>query len=276
MNAACKAGRFSNATDLFDEAQCTPAAPGFFSSTGSASQTLCASGTITSTSGQERCELCNPGTSASVGQVVCTPCIRGFYASNHGQGQCTPCPYRLSSPPGAATCSVCDARFYLLNESAEPRELLEAPDQFCVACPFRGVTCGWNTTLATLDLDAGFWRLSPRSVTVSDCAAPLAAERCTGGVRAGDDGEGYCGSAYKGPECLLCRGNNSHVDDGRCVPCPDLGERLPITLGLCALVAALCVSFALVLLQPESPRSRFVRFVRQWSMWLHARLKAIG
>jgi hypothetical protein len=219
----------------------------------------------------------SPGrqSASSATWASCPACPRGTYAANRGQGQCIPCPYRLSSPVGGTTCNVCDTGFYLLDETVSPSELQQQPGRWCLDCAPHA-HCEWNTTLATLNLTVGHWRLSERSRVITACRGGNGAERCLGGVQvhAGENGENYCDASYTGPECRLCRGDEHlyhQQSTGRCLPCPGIGRSLAVLSGLVVALVALLVAYAYY-----GEKLVFVVKVRRFLAWLNSYARSAG
>ena len=185
--------------------------------------------------------LCPAGSAALERSVSCSTCHQGTYTASRGMAQCIPCPYRLSSPNGSTSCSVCADGFFLVTESNASGDLLSRPDAACPSCP-ENAACAWNTTLETLRVLPGHWRLSSRSRVMTKCEGANAADRCRGGVDAGVDGEGYCGDLYAGPECKLCRMEGFHLENGECRECPEAGPKIAILCGVLVAFAAVAIS----------------------------------
>lgn len=178
--------------------------------------------------------VCPKGTAAHEGSTSCSACVKGTYAADRGSGQCIPCPYRLSSSNGSTSCSVCAASFFLFAEGAGTQDLLRQPDAACPECP-EHASCGWNTTLESLTVIPGHWRLSATSTVMTPCAGANAVQRCEGGSHAAVGGEGYCTDLYTGPECSLCRdGQGLYLDEssGECKECPAVGARVAVISGI--------------------------------------------
>lgn len=119
-------------------------------------------------------------------------CSAGFLPDE--RASCTPCPSFTSSAPGSPSCDVCAVGRYRL----EPN--VPASPETCVLCPPH-VDCEWNSTLATWQLHAAYWRVSSRSTTLYSCThwRSNRTHSCKGGMHAGRDGDGYCAEGYRGP-----------------------------------------------------------------------------
>eukprot|EP00966_Prymnesium_polylepis_P288265 6658297-Prymnesium_polylepis.1 len=91
----------------------------------------------------------------------------------------------------------------------------------CKDC-LSGATCGENTSLATVKLLPGHWRLSETSEVVSKCEEIGTAQSpCKGG----SDASGYCREGHTGPLCKLCTEDNKFYLEGSCVSCPAVEGR---------------------------------------------------
>ena len=164
-------------------------------SAGSAAPVPCPPGSFQGDQGRSSCTACPPGSfQSSEGGTRCQDCPLGTYTSSNGSAGCTACLDRLSSYPGSAACDVCDRGFFYLTS------LTALSQSDCRECRADRGRCPIGTTLATISIHPGHWRLSNRSSIIYACEGSSGTERCKGGNDAGIDGEGYCGSNYTGPE----------------------------------------------------------------------------
>ena len=177
---------------------------------------------------------------------------------------CTECPEPQTSAAGSTACSFCRKGFYTEPGTSEVS---------CAACPAQGAACPANSTLRSIAMLPGFWRLSPRSREPSRC---LEVDRgnesvtaCRGGADAGADGRGYCMPGHLGPKCQVC--DPSHFasrvhfnhEEGVCSDCPDplIGVGIPAAA---ALVAALLARLAVLACQsPPRPLRACVWWLRR-------------
>ena len=212
--------------------------------------------------------LCPTGSAALEGSMSCSICLQGTYAANRGTAQCIPCPYRLSSPNGSASCSVCASGFFLVGESNSTGDLLGRPDAACPSCPDHAA-CRWSTTLKSLHVLPGHWRLSSNSRVMTACGGDNAVDRCIGGTYAGVDGEGYCGDRYTGPECQLCRGGRGlYLTQGRCVDCPEVGGKMAALAGLVVAILVAAVALYVALFHRLGQRVAALQPARRMVLWL--------
>ena len=110
-----------------------------------------------------------------------------------------------SSGPGAESCDVCASDYFL---AALPTRC--GGDRCCPCGDVRGVSCGFNTTEATLNLNDQEWRHSSRTLETYLCLVRDGWSPCVGGSDAfktvtagssrarrleptpGQEGDGYC------------------------------------------------------------------------------------
>ena len=106
--------------------------------------------------------------------------------------------------------------------------LLFALRQSCLGTYLDFITCATNTTLQTLRLTSGIWRLGSDSLDLQRCADYDDSSKtpCLGGADAGDDGDGYCREGHTGPLCSSCINASTYLNDnGECAACPAVGGR---------------------------------------------------
>ena len=283
----CPSGRFGNTSDLSSFEQCWNCTSGSSCTTGSALPLPCAAGSVQSEIGRSFCTDCNPGYfQSSKGRVSCDVCPNRTYSSISGAAECNNCLARTSSFPASAECDVCDIHFYRLDAQTE------ASQSTCVACPEKGMSCPMDTTLETIVVLPGHWRLSGWSREITRCEGNTAAERCIGSPNTSlaaaprgrlhtpsADGDHYCNGQYSGPECKLCRGGQGlymHEDSGQCKPCPNVGDRLVLLIGIAALIAAGAGACLVAYFHPASQRFAAVQSARRTKAWLISYAEPIG
>ena len=272
----CTAGRYSAATDLALPEQCTLTRPGFFSGIGSSSEIPCPRGMYVAEANASACSLCGAGMAQPVqGSVGCSICPSRTY-SREGAAECNNCLPRTSSHPGSSTCNVCDTGYYRLDAQTD------STPEACGLCPAKGGSCPMNTTLETIFVHPGHWRLSSWSKVISSCEGSNATVRCTGGSRASSanssvSGDGYCGELYSGPECKLCRGGKGlYLDEGTCKECPNFGSRVALLLGVSLAVIVVVAVGVAVFAHPAALRFTIVRGSRRTVAWLDSYARSIG
>ena len=127
----------------------------------------------------------------------------------------------------------------------------------CTSCAdILGVTCPSNSTIETLSVNEGYWRLASTSLETSQCERyPSGLSPCRGGADAGDDGSGYCVSGFTGPRCELCVNSSQYVsDDGICTTCPSVHARIGLVLGISVGAALFIIMIGAAMLR-FSPRA---------------------
>ena len=89
---ACKAGTYSNRTDLGSQAECSVTAKGNYSTQGSTEQTQCSPGTHAPEEGMGMCQKCEGGKyQPDKGASECLECELGHYCKE-GASRPVPCP----------------------------------------------------------------------------------------------------------------------------------------------------------------------------------------
>ena len=148
-------------------------------------------------------------------------CKGGTFEST-ATGRCEACPPRTSSIAGAvgeAACSICNAGSYRPSDGER-----------CRPCPDEA-TSPLNTTLTTLLLREGYWRLAPFSRQILPCIN-LINTSCLGGGHSG-----HCADGYEGPRCAVCAESGKYHDDIEgCIDCPS--ATTPTLLVIAALTCA--------------------------------------
>ena len=158
-------------------------------------------------------------------------CGAGNYYSAALQ-TCTPCPERTTSHPGSTACALCSVGFYLYNIRLQPEK--DGTDA-CLPCP-AGAICEEGSTIETIRLLSGWWRLSSRTTDLRKCHGGSDSNDTSVDEARGCLGGGTVGACVDqnqtGPECRVCSLTNEYYDgDGRCLRCPDLGSRVLRALG---------------------------------------------
>jgi len=225
---------------------------------GAARCVRCQIGRSTSSSGSSTCTACNPGFHQRFeGQTQCNACTVGFYQPELGAAECRECKTGRNSVSGAAQCTVCSEGFY------RPRS--DSPAESCERCDqtqMRGVSCGANTTTASLNLTKGYWRHSTNTLRVWPCKVSEGWTPCRGGIDAGHEGDGYCELGYHGPYCELCSGPefSSYFDklDARCHSCDNVTARIVLTMTVLLFISVFVVGGGYAIKQKPT-RSRSLK-----------------
>lgn len=152
---------------------------------------------------------------------------------------------------GQASCS-CSKGFFLAT----------ATSGVCEACPAGATSCAEiGSTLASLELTPGHWRLSESTADIRDCTGGMrvgpdvrtgtgtgtAAGNTTRIIttcRGGSDSSDYCAAGLAGPLCRVCAEPDHFLDVARaaCERCPATGVAalwLPALIGLLLLLLPL-------------------------------------
>merc|ERR1719482_781289 len=188
----------------------------------------------------------------------CEACPPGTFKSAAGDTPCEPCPANFFSPESGAT--MCCRDGYVLV------------DGFCRECGenvgdyyLKGATCDAanGTTVATLEIEQGYFRFSPDTTFLYPC--PEDDDACRGSSPAAEGyGDGLCYTHAHGPLCMLCeedyfRDNKMLDAPSKCVSC----DRTGVQMRQLYPVLLMIVVWALVILGIRRLQSRFER---QWFM----------
>ncbi|KAL1508111.1 hypothetical protein AB1Y20_007703 [Prymnesium parvum] len=188
--------------------RCVPCRPGYFKGA----------------AGDYPCELCAAGTyGAASGAVRCEPCGAGYFQPLAGQAvPCEQCESGKSSRPASAACTICAEGRYTRNASEQP--------PLCRACPSRA-TCAAGSSLESLLVERGAWRVSTRSEILYQCKAARGATPCQGSNAAN---RSLCTPGHSGLLCEVCTQPGHYFDSGQasCTLCPDAGNVVPAFLGV--------------------------------------------
>jgi hypothetical protein len=197
----------------------------------------CASGFYTAASGATTCLACKPGRysvapSADVGAVTCVDCAAGRNQPLTGQADCAPCAVAtFADTPGTASCEPCAGDRFSFEGSPYcdrclrrfyahiPGDELLDEHASCVHCPL-GTTCDGDgqSTTRVLELDPGFWRITPTEGQVYAC--PNGAVACRGGTNFSAGGLSYCNLGFEGVLCDICSDNYYFdTEDMTCILC---------------------------------------------------------
>ena len=191
---------------------------------------------------------CEPGTEANLFSSGCIECIEGTYWEETTR-RCLTCPQnerqttlQLASV-GVDKC-VCVRDYYRINPSI---------DAECFSC-FSGegsfgdldvVTCPVNSTLETVVVKPGYWRLSDRSDDLSKCEFSYNGSftPCVGGANAGHRGDGYCLPGHEGPRCEVCNDTTYYFNyiEAQCVKCPTGGVVAGLVVGVLGGIALVVI-----------------------------------
>ena len=195
---------------------------------------------------------------------------------------CSECVYPSSSEAGSSTCGICLREYYEPPRTDDRQH--GGADLQCAKC-LKSATCPANTSLATVVLNPGRWRLSPQSAVTYPCAVvgggpdvngtDMAGGNataswtgpCKGGAVAASDGEGYCQPGHMGPLCQICTRPKEYFlkESAKCIACPNPG--IAASLMLVAVAAVLVLLGGCFLVYKRPPRR--LRFCRWFSALQH-------
>ena len=195
----------------------------------------CPEGKAKATTGNGVCTDCEPGKyQTQPRNEQCLPCSAGLYSNEPGAVTCLSCPEKISSYNGSRVCDICAAGFY--------RDLADVQASIftCDDCP-DNAECGVDTTLATLRLKPGYWRLNATARLIYACETgdETGLSACVGGTDDGVAGDGYCRGNHTGAKCESCI--HSEVEDirryfsendGICKDCPDASGQIGILIAI--------------------------------------------
>lgn len=239
----CGAGTYQ---DEEGQTGCKTCGFGHYCPQGAVSQERCRAGYYADTTGlslESDCTMCPVGHFCDAGSRHPHPCPEGRVGSNEGlrdAGQCTSCPQPSSSGRGSTTCDICTEGYYLAPGMTANDTLATR----CQAC-FDGAICRPNTTLASVTLEVGRWRIGPDARSTVKCTHTMESKTaCRGGSVVGDDGSGYCAAGHHGPKCELCQpGFYFDSKEATCGKCPEI----PNVAGLIAAIAGGVAAVLLIL-----------------------------
>ena len=122
------------------------------------------------------CSACPAGKASKSRASECTRCVAGYFAATSGAETCLQCESEkgpsYTSSAGSASCELCVADWYMAEDGCREKE--------------EGMVVGRKagTTLETLELESGYFRLARTSDVVVPCHTRV---NCQGGVIARND-----------------------------------------------------------------------------------------
>ena len=257
------------------------------------------------------CSACGKGKFKAIRSFLpCLDCAPGEYQSEEGQKTCTACePGKYQDGSGRESCRSC-----LLSETSRsgstfcicrPGQFRPTPGGTCTDCPQHAECSGAGvngTTLETLELPTGTYRLSGRTQDVHKCYGHSRGkgffQACVGGFTAEDvvssrrglessayaantsalPRAGYCAAGHSGPLCQVCVDDTHYYFDKYSGQCKYCGSALRAGGVILAAVAAACIGcFALPCLQSHvgcwPDRQKWYQYALRW---LSSRAARIG
>ena len=200
---------------------------------------------------------------------------------------CDQCPEHTSSADRSVECNTCSEGYYRTDAN------VTASFETCVRC-LDGAQCERNSTLTTLNLSVGYWRLSLNAPEITACSGSSANVRCIGGVgslskgeiegrrlaeAAREDAALFCAPDYTGPECQLCRAGGGFYlndDSGLCHACPDVKKRVWVLLGLVLAGGCLVSLLYIVYIHHTTQQLLPVKLLRRALRYVEQLLTASG
>jgi len=226
----------------------------------------CAVGSYKDSPGDRPCSPCPVGYSQPhEGSVACFACGEGEYQPEVGAATCRVCKAATSSLSGSDQCRICAPSYRRPNADSSVTQ--------CESCDnIPGALCGANTTIASLILRPGYWRLSTLTTKTYRCDT-LGNQTCVGGT----EGNSICKDGHAGPLCKVCVGETQkYYDNGSCKDCPEAGRGvLPILAVLAATVLVVAALFWL----HEQRAPKYDRYAVPWRRCVHhvkAFVKVVG
>ena len=246
---SCPAGKYGAVEGTSSEADgCRACLPGTYQDQpGSNICTSCSIGRYRVDEGAQFASDCLPCEAGKYGTATnktsCSDCLPGWYQNQMGSVGCKPCPKGSFNPDGRgfreASCLPCGNFAETANASSTA-----ISDCFCIAgryssvadstkilecdiCPGDFNCSGTGTTLATLPLKPGFWRVSNSTLQISECPY---GNHCVGGDAFG---ERLCRPGSFGWACAVCQdGYFFSASESECLQCPKADDAV---LGITAI-----------------------------------------
>jgi len=217
----------------------------------------CGAGHYKSERGNDPCNECQAGSvQPDTGSAKCVACLRGEYQRFNGMAQCGLCDPQTTSSPPFTSCSECD-RGTCRYSSEEASTYTCKPCHPLATCPLN------STTVPTIVLNDGAWRLTNRSTALQRCRASGGYSPCIGGDESGVGGEGYCRSGYTGFRCEVCTDGDQFFDAerARCKDCRPPGAYAAIYI--CLLVLPLLVLWLLSFVERRGNPQGMARTIKK-------------
>jgi hypothetical protein len=193
----CPAGFWSNDLGLKSSDECQSTARGFYSEARASKPEPCPEGTAglsENLAGAAFCTACSPTTTSLPGSSKCDFCLKDYYTSGSTNDQVA-----------SVECTSCLSEFPD-TENGQAIECTATTD-----ADGKAITHG-ATSLESIRLMRGQWRLGPRSTEVVACKRnSTGGSPCIGGTNSGEfsvtdsgvnyTGSGFCLPGHTGPLC---------------------------------------------------------------------------
>lgn len=189
--------------------------------------------------GADQCAPCPAGqVQPQMASVTCETCLPGTFQHVEGSTSCERCAEGTNSTYPYESCEICEAGHFRLSET------MDASTETCRPC-IAGASCPFgSTTLPTIYLEPGTWRLGERSRFIQLCVeGDNGTTPCLGGREIGNSGDGYCAPGHTGPMCEICVESGYYFSwaDAQCAKCPSPARFVLIyelVIGIPLLIAA--------------------------------------
>ena len=196
------------------------------------------------------CYRCPPGRYSYPGMAECLLCRVGEIALNESSVECTKCKVEETTDGEGSTKCICGAQTYRANDA----------NGSCTACSGNSMDCSApGTTVASLKIEAGYWRADNGTMSLLPCPVPKA---CNSSARNGSNSS--CALGHHGALCAVCElGYTRFGANSLCKECPEtLGASIAWSLFF-ALLAAFCLWFFLWV--SRSSQGGFIRpIINAW------------
>jgi len=226
-------------------------------------------GTCAPAAGADEPQRCSVGhVQSAKGQTQCVSCASGEHQPHTGEAYCLSCTIGQYSVSGSAYCDICAETYYRphANSSAHACESCSSLD---------GLLCPLNSTVETLQVQPGWWRLSPHSTRAYKCASQGNTSVCVGGSRGGS----LCAPDHKGPLCKVCSLDDHYFDDddAKCVRCEPVNGAAVAAVVVAIVFGLLGVGGLTFLHQQHGPKyDRYGAPLRRWVHAVKARAQSVG
>ncbi|GMH83903.1 hypothetical protein TL16_g09752 [Triparma laevis f. inornata] len=223
---ACEAGKYAGlgweacmvcaegSVSRSRESLCTQCMPGTYAAISACVE--CSAGKR-SPEGVVECQECPAGRYSYERSGSCFECPIGTFAMGTTNTQCTDCALVTAGSSTVAVASDSDSKCVCGSGTYNKLSDGECTDVFTLTTEKRPpVSNSSGMTTKTLELMAGYWRVSINSTEVQKCDLDGV---CLGGLTdPGGDDTVTCSEGHRGPFCSVCQ-NNFAMSGGVCVKC---------------------------------------------------------
>ena len=173
-------------------------------------------------------------------------------------GACKSCPENSNSAEGSVIIAACKCNQDYYDSEPEP-DAVE-----CMLCPAGSSCPNAGTTLTSITMRRGYYRVSNTSIDLRECPDSSGdSSGCTGGV---GPGEGPCKPLLHGPYCQLCTTTDSthyySSSESDCLECSgDAFGSVSLVVGI--VLAGLLLVGVFIKYRPDRKYERFVQLCRR-------------